>query len=148
MTTPLTTSPLTDQERAGADRLADLWFPGTARSPRMTELPDYLPLIGRGLAANDELASAFREIAVLASQAPEVTAETVATWPQDVVEGAFMLLLCTYYMSRDVRTAIGYPGQDRVPVANADPDQLVTDELLAPVIARGATYVPTPGSVR
>ncbi|MGV9866678.1 hypothetical protein [Rhodococcus koreensis] len=129
--------------RRGIDLLADLWFPGTERSPRMTELPDYRRLVDRALDANHEMAQALSEIA---GRAADDESLTVESWPAATVEEAFMVLLSAYYMSSDVRSALGYPGQDRRPVGTATPDQQATDELLAPVIDRGPIYVATPGA--
>lgn len=133
-----------ERTQRGIDLLADLWFPGSAHSPRMTELRWYTKLLDRAAAANDELAHRLREAATLADKTDKLTADEVETWPAEVVDGAFMFVLCTYYMSSEVRAAIGYPGQDRRPVATATVDQYRHDELIAPVLARGATYVPTP----
>ncbi|GAA5108286.1 hypothetical protein [Haloechinothrix salitolerans] len=130
--------------RDGAARLADLWFPGTARSPRMIDLPGYESLLNRAMRANPELAQAFVEVAELASGVDVLTAKDVAEWPTEIVEAAWYFLTSTYYMATEVREAVGYPGQRRNPVAQATPDQMVDDDLLAPVLAMGSTYVPTP----
>ncbi|MFC7447159.1 hypothetical protein [Rhodococcus daqingensis] len=148
MNEPLTVvnAALTEIEQWGLQRLADLWFPGTDTSPAMRALPDYESVVRTALAANDEVAAALREIARTAADAADLTPEVVDSWPTETVEAAYLFVMCAYYMSKTVRAAIGYPGQTRVPVATATPDQVFTDELLAPVIARGPIYVPTPGS--
>lgn len=133
-----------DNTRSGAARLADLWFPGTARSPRMTELPGYDALLSRALQASPDLSAAFIEVAKLAAAPDELTAEVVAGWPVELTEAACYFLSSTYYMAPEARRAVGYPGQVRTPSAAATPDQLLDDELLAPVLALGPTYVPTP----
>lgn len=133
-----------DNVRAGAARLADLWFPGSDRSPRMTALPGYDALLNRALQANPELSEAFIAAAQLAAEIDDLTAETVAGWPVELSEAAFYFLSSTYYMAAEARRAVGYPGQVRTPSAEATPDQLVDDDLLAPVLALGPTYVPTP----
>ncbi|MFD9961868.1 hypothetical protein [Amycolatopsis sp. NPDC058986] len=133
-----------DKARSGAARLADLWFPGTGRSPRLTALPGYDALLRRALQANPELSAAFIQVAELAAAADELSAETVAGWPAELAEAAFYFLSSTYYMAPEARQAVGYPGQVRTPSAEATPDQLLDDDLLAPVLALGPTYVPTP----
>ncbi|MGW4350633.1 hypothetical protein ACWELJ_00940 [Nocardia sp. NPDC004582] len=135
-----------DKCRAGAARLADLWFPGSTRSPRMTALPGYRALLIRALQANPELSEAFIRTAELAADVDELSAEVVASWPVDLAEAAFYFLSCTYYMAPEARKAVGYPGQVRTPSAEATPDQLLDDDLLAPVLALGSTYIPTPTS--
>lgn len=133
-----------DKVRSGAARIADLWFPGTARSPRLTALPGYDALLSRALQANPELSEAFLQIAALAAETDELSAEVVEGWPAELAEAAFYFLSCTYYMAPEARQAVGYPGQVRTPSAEATPDQLLDDDLLAPVLALGPTYVPTP----
>ncbi|WP_116202664.1 hypothetical protein [Amycolatopsis circi] len=133
-----------DKARAGAAGLADLWFPGTGRSPALTALPGYAALLHRALQANPGLSAAFIQAAELAAAADELSAEAVADWPPELAEAAFYFLASTYYMAPEARRAVGYPGQVRTPSAEATPDQLLDDDLLAPVLALGPTYVPTP----
>ncbi|MEU2234715.1 hypothetical protein [Streptomyces vietnamensis] len=135
-----------DRTRSGAARLADLWFPGSARSPRMTALPGYEALLRRALQADPELSEAFFQAAELAAEGDELTADVVAGWPVELAEAAFYFLSSTYYMAPEARRAVGYPGQARTPSAEATPDQLVDDALLAPVLALGPTYIPTPST--
>lgn len=56
----------------------------------------------------------------------------------EVVAGA-------YFLNPDVRKAIGYGGQQSVPIVAEDPPDYEQDGLLASVVARGAVYRPTPG---
>ncbi|MEV0060459.1 hypothetical protein [Nocardia sp. NPDC050718] len=133
-----------DETRTGAARIADLWFPGSERSPRMTALPGYDVLLDRALRVDPELSGAFLHVAQLAAGVDELSPEIVAGWPAEIVEAAFYFLSCTYYMAPEARRAVGYPGQTRTPSAEATPDQMVDDDLLAPVLALGPTYIPTP----
>ncbi|MGW5515639.1 hypothetical protein [Nocardia africana] len=135
-----------DETRIGAARIADLWFPGTARSPRLTALPGYDALVSRALQVDPELSGAFIRVAELAAEVEELSPEVVAEWPADLCEAAFYFLSCTYYMAPEARRAVGYPGQVRTPSAQATPDQVLDDDLLAPVLALGPTYIPTPTS--
>lgn len=56
----------------------------------------------------------------------------------EVVAGA-------YFLNPDVRTAIGYPGQQPVLIVPDEPPDYEQDGLIASVIARGPIYRPTPG---
>jgi hypothetical protein len=61
-------------------------------------------------------------------------------------------LLCTvvagaYFLNPEVRQAIGYPGQQALPIQVEDPPDYEQDGLLASVIARGPIYRPTPTTV-
>ncbi len=49
-----------------------------------------------------------------------------------------------YFLNPEVRSAIGYPGQQSVPIAQEEPPEYEQDGLIASVIARGRVYRPTP----
>jgi hypothetical protein len=53
-----------------------------------------------------------------------------------------------YFLNPVVRTAIGYPGQQAVPIVAEQPPDYEQDGLIASVIARGRIYRPTPGRER
>lgn len=135
---------LSARAREGAARLAALWFPGSDASPAMLDLPDYPALLDVALAANEGHTAAFLDVAERAVTVPELTSEVVDGWPADLVEAACTVAMCAYYMSKAVRSAIGYPGQQRVPATLDTSNAALIEELLAPVLARGATYIATP----
>jgi len=49
-----------------------------------------------------------------------------------------------YFLNPRVRSAIGYPGQQSVPIQHQEPPDYEQDGLIASVIARGPVYRPTP----
>jgi hypothetical protein len=49
-----------------------------------------------------------------------------------------------YFLNPEVRKAIGYPGQQSVPIQQEDPPDYEQDGLIASVISRGRVYRPTP----
>jgi len=49
-----------------------------------------------------------------------------------------------YFLNPQVRSAIGYPGQESVPIEHEEPADYERDGLIASVIARGPVYRPTP----
>lgn len=51
-----------------------------------------------------------------------------------------------YFLNPEVRQAIGYPGQQSVPIVPEDPPDYEQDGLLASVAARGPIFRPTPGT--
>jgi hypothetical protein len=53
-----------------------------------------------------------------------------------------------YFLNPKVREAIGYPGQQAVPIVDEEPADYEQDGLIASVIARGPIYRPTPGHDR
>jgi hypothetical protein len=48
-----------------------------------------------------------------------------------------------YFLNPEVRSAIGYPGQQSVPIQHEQPPDYEQDGLIASVIARGRVYRPT-----
>ena len=61
---------------------------------------------------------------------------------------AFQLLTTVaaggYFLDEGVREAIGYRGQEAVPIEHLDPPDYERDGLLASVVERGPIYRPTP----
>jgi hypothetical protein len=49
-----------------------------------------------------------------------------------------------YFLDPGVRDAIGYRGQEAVPIEHLDPPDYERDGLLASVVGRGPVYRPTP----
>jgi hypothetical protein len=49
-----------------------------------------------------------------------------------------------YFLNPEVGKAIGYPGQQSVPIQPEDPPDYEQDGLIASVISRGRVYRPTP----
>jgi hypothetical protein len=49
-----------------------------------------------------------------------------------------------YFLNPQVRSAIGYPGQQSVAIEHEQPADYEQDGLIASVIARGRVYRPTP----
>jgi hypothetical protein len=63
-------------------------------------------------------------------------------------DAAFQLLATVvaggYFLDKGVRDALGYPGQEAVPIVRSDPPDYERDGLLAAVVERGPIYRPTP----
>lgn len=135
---------ITDAERAGIGVVIDVILPGTEVLPRATEVNAHGELLDRVLAADPTLAPIVRAAGSHAAAAPGCTYGDLEAWMGEDLERLVFALHAAYYMSSEVRTRLGYPGQGRYPVALATPDQLCSDELIAPVVERGDIFVPTP----
>jgi hypothetical protein len=65
-------------------------------------------------------------------------------------EAGFQLLTTVvaggYFLDQGVREALGYHGQEAVPIVPMDPPDYERDGLLASVIERGPIYRPTPSA--
>jgi hypothetical protein len=137
-----------ERQRATLAALADALIPAGEGMPSaseagvagrwldevLTTLPEAEPALDALLASLDG-AAPIREVARLQIEDPAVF-DLLCT----VVAGA-------YFLNPEVRQAIGYPGQQALPIIPETPPDYEQDGLLASVIARGPIYrpIPTPG---
>jgi hypothetical protein len=133
---------LSDSTRAGLARILEVILPGTRLQPPGVEVGAHLDLLDRVLRADPRLAGPVVAFGDRAAAAEPVTLADLVAWSETEFEQVIFALNAAYYMSPAVRGAIGYPGQERRPIALATPDQICSDELIEPVIARGSIYVP------
>jgi hypothetical protein len=131
-------------DREGLARIADVILPGTSDLPAGREVGVHLDLLDRVLQADPRLTVAVVAFAARASEADQLSVDRLKSWGDEEFELVAFALTSAYYMSSDVRAMLGYPGQGRRPIALATPDELCSDELIAPVTERGDIYVPTP----
>ncbi|MGO1543229.1 MAG: hypothetical protein ACTHXA_02695 [Gulosibacter sp.] len=132
------------ETRSAVARIMDVLLPGTESLPSATDVNAQDEMLDRTLKADPTLAPIVRKAGEMAKDASEITFDDIQTWMGEDLERLNFALHAAYYMVKEVRNRLGYPGQGRHPVSEATPDQLVTPELLAPVIERGPIYVPTP----
>jgi hypothetical protein len=135
---------LDEASRAGLARVLDLILPGAERLPAGTAVHAQGDLLDRVLAADPTLVPVVSTVGRRAAEAGAFTLSDLEEWADGQVERLVFALNAAYYMSSDVRAAVGYPGQRRMPVSEATPDQIVSDELIAPVLKRGSIYVEAP----
>jgi len=136
---------LGDEQRATLARLGDELIPAADGMPSASAAgvaglwldevlrlrPDFrLPLA----AVLDRFASIDADVAIANLQASDPNGFFVLT---EVVAGG-------YFLNPLVRDAVGYPGQESVPIVAEDPPDYEQDGLLASVVARGPIYRPTP----
>lgn len=130
--------------REGLGRVLDVLLPGTDRLPSGREAGAHLAWLDRVLAADPRPLQAMRELGAQATTSDECTLGDIEDWAGGELEPVVFALNAAYYISPLVTDALGYPGQTRRPVSQATPEELCSEELIAPVRARGAIYVPTP----
>jgi hypothetical protein len=135
---------ITDNVREGIARLFDVALPGTERLPSGRSVDAHMSLIDRVLDADPQLAPIVLGAAARATTSEKNTLDDLRNWAGEDIERLIFSLHAAYYMSSTVRISLGYPGQRRLPVSEATPDQIGSEALLAPVIERGSVYVPTP----
>ena len=127
--------------REGLGRLVDLLLPGTDRLPAGRAVGAHSDLLDRVLNADPTLAPVVVELGRRAAETPSFGISDVQSWSEDGAEALAFSLTAAYYMSPDVLRALGYPGQQRRPIAQATADEVCSEELLAPVRDRGAIYI-------
>lgn len=135
------TSAIDEQTREGIARLVDLLLPGTADLPTGRVVGAHLDLLDRVLAANPRLSGAIIEFGRRAMTAnTAIHLDDLEKWSPERAEHVVFALNAAYFISPAVRAALGYPGQERRPINEATPDEIASDELIAPVRARGSIF--------
>ena len=134
-----------DKTREGLATILETLLPGTGALPSGRAVRAHMDLLDKVLEADPRLQPAVTAAGELAADSAKCTLADLEHWSGDRLEQVVFALHSAYYMSVKVRAALGYPGQARRPVALATPHEVCSDELIAPVLARGAIYVPTPG---
>ncbi len=132
-------------QRATLAALADVVIPAGEGLPSASQAEVAGQWLDAALAAVPELSGAL--VAVLEEAGSDDPTVAVARLRANNPLGFDQL--CTvvagaYFLNPDVRRAIGYPGQERVPIVPETPPDYEQDGLLASVIARGPVYRPTP----
>jgi len=136
-----------DAQRTTLGRLADALIPAGDGMPSASQAgvadrwldevirlrPDFGPSLGGIL---ERYAAIDADVAIADLQTSDADGFFVLT---EVVAGG-------YFLNPEVRQAIGYPGQQSVPIVPEDPPDYEQDGLLAAVVARGPIYRPTPGT--
>jgi len=135
---------LDDATREGLASILDLILPGTAALPSGRTTQAHRELLDLVLQADPTLGGCLRAAGEAAAATGSCTLDDLQAWVGEDDERVVFALNAAYYMSSEVRTALGYPGQSRRPIAQATPDEVASDELVAPVLERGPAYVPTP----
>jgi hypothetical protein len=130
--------------REGIATIMDVVLPGTEALPAGTAVEGHVDLLDRVMTADPRLTPILRRASEVGIAGFNDLSELQAHFEEAELERLIFALHAAYYMSGEVRQALRYPGQGRYPVALATPDQLCSEELIAPVISRGAIYVPTP----
>jgi hypothetical protein len=127
--------------------LADVLIPAGERMPSAGEVALERGALDAVLAVRPDLTVdlvALLEAAREADPAAEVERLRAEN------EAGFQLLTTVvgggYFLDKGVREAIGYRGQEAVPIEHLDPPDYERDGLLASVVERGPIYRPTPGS--
>ncbi|MBY8875537.1 hypothetical protein K7640_27260 [Micromonospora sp. PLK6-60] len=136
---------LGDASRARLAALADLLIPGGSGLPSASDADVAGQWINRALAASADLASAVKH-ALATPGTPDEALGELRLHHRDVFDAFTFAVSGAYFMNPDVRAALGYPGiaPRRLPPAEGEADYYLEDDILTPVIDRGAIYRPAP----
>jgi hypothetical protein len=135
-------------QRATLAALADVVIPAGEGMPSASQADVAGQWLDAALAALPEVSAPL--LALVDEASSEDPAAAIARLKANNPLG--FDLLCSvvagaYFLNPEVRRAIGYPGQERVPIVPENPPDYEQDGLLASVIARGPVYRPTPAPV-
>jgi len=136
-----------DRQRTTLGRLADALIPAGDGMPSASQAG----VAGRWLDEVIRLRPDFGPaLAGMLERYAAIDAEMAITDLQTSDPGSFFVLTEVvaggYFLNPQVRQAIGYPGQQSVPIVPEQPPDYERDGLLAPVVVRGPIYRPAPGS--
>jgi hypothetical protein len=125
--------------------LADVLIPAGETMPSAGEVALERGALDAVLEVRPDVVSGLAQL-LEAARGAEPDAEVARLQRAD--EAGFQLLTTVvagaYFLDEGVRAAIGYHGQEAVPVEHLDPPDYERDGLLAAVVERGPIYRPTP----
>ncbi len=139
------TRQLTDADRALFGAFADHLIPAYKRLPKASDVGVAAQLLDAVLGFRPDLKeSFFRGLDAIQNMPAAEAAEYLFERDNQAFETLGLVASGGYYMSPEVRTLMGYPGQESLTYdPHATPDY-VTSGLLDRVIKRGPIYVATP----
>ena len=127
--------------------LADVLIPGEDGMPSAGEVALERGALDAVLAVRPDVMADLARL-LEAARGTDPVAEVARLRAE--AEAAFQLLTTVvaggYFLDEDVRAAIGYRGQEAMPIEPMDPPDYERDGLLASVVERGPIYRPTPAS--
>jgi hypothetical protein len=140
-------SSLTTAERAQLADLEVILIPAAGGMPSACDVPGAGIWLDRALAVRSDLLPALRRAIAKAHGAISVEAIALALADDSSAMTALTVLSAgAYYMNPEVRTKLGYPGQEARPTDPPGTPTFLSDGLLERVLERGARYRPTPAS--
>ncbi|WP_374379624.1 hypothetical protein [Dongia sp.] len=137
---------LTPAMRDVFGQIADLLIPAYKHLPAATTVGVHRALLDDVLTFRPDIVEAFfRGLATIGADTLSADLNNLYRSDPEAFGAISLAASGGYYMSPEVRTALGYPGQESLTYnPHAVPDYLV-DHLLERVSLRGPVYRPTPG---
>jgi hypothetical protein len=145
----VSTTSLSETDRAAFGALADLLIPSGESMPSATEAGVAGKWLDQVLAVRPDFGPPL--LAVIEAARGADPAGAMARFRASDPAGFGVLaevVAGAYFLNPQVRKAIGYGGQQQVPIVPETPPDYEQDGLLASVVGRGPIYRPTPGRAK
>ena len=138
-------APIDAELRAVFAGLADVLIPAEDGMPSAGEVALERGALDAVLAIRPDVADGLAALLQAARGAdPEREVARLRAEDEDGFQVLTTVVAGGYFLDEGVRAAIGYRGQEAVPIEHLDPPDYERDGLLASVVARGPIYRPTP----
>jgi len=139
------TEPLNSDQRARFAELADILIPEALGMPAASQLTLQEAPLDHVLALRPEIhADLQRGLERSRTLDPRDAAEFLNLEDPAAFGAIGLAASAAYYMHPEVRALLSYPGQTSRPVRPEEENDFLRNNLLQPVIERGAIYRPTP----
>ena len=125
--------------------IADVLIPAAEGMPCASRAEGASDILRRILALRPDLKENFlRGVRWSVRESPEAAARTLQKIDPAAYAAIGTVAAAGYYMSPEVRTLIGYPGQEKRSFESDAAPEYVANGMLQAVIDRGPIYRPTP----
>ncbi len=136
---------LSADERTVFAGLADLLIPRHGRMPAATEVGAHAELLDSVLAHRPDIVDDLRRgLAAAQGADPGEAANRLSQSDAAAFNAITLAASAAYYMCDEVRTLIGYPGQDKAPFDPRETPAYLTNGMIERLVRRGPIYRPTP----
>jgi len=140
---------INDTRRATFAGIADILIPATEGMPAASAVGVHETMLDHVVALRPDLTeNLLRGLDAATGKDPAEAANALNMTDAAALSAIGLVASAGYYMTPEVRTLIGYPGQQSRP--DPDPDatpEYVANGMLQKVIDRGAIFRPTPKSL-
>ncbi len=136
---------LTNLEHETFATLADVLIPAAESMPSFSDLGAHKTHVERVLTLRPELqADLRRALAKVNASLPNEALEKLNMGDPQAFGTLGLVASSAYYLDTEVRDLLGYPGQISRPASPEEEHDYLIDDLLQPVIDRGAIYRKAP----
>lgn len=141
------TSSLSEADRELFGKFADFLVPAYKKMPSASAVGVHKAILDDVLRFRPDLVENFHR-GLSQIKADDINGSINSLFKDDPTAfGALSLAVSGgYYMSPEVRSALGYPGQESLTYDPYEVPDFMIDGLLERVVKRGPTYKPTPKS--